>query len=246
MFMHGLNAIFKRELLSYFATPLAYVFLAIFIFASGAFTFYIGAFFERGQANLSSFFTWHPWLFLFLIPAVSMRLWAEENKTGTIELMLTLPVKQWHMVAGKFLAAWLFASVAVIMCTVPMWITVSYLGDPDHGVIAASMLGSMLMAGGYLAIGACISSLTNNQVIAFVVSITVCFLFTLSGFPLVLNFFNSFLPSIATDIIANLSFLRHFSSITKGVVEISSLIYFLTFITLWLSINTYVLSSRRA
>ena len=180
--------IFKREFASYFATPLAYVFIVIFLFAMGAFTFYIGHFYENGVADLTVFFGYHPWLYLFLVPAIAMRLWAEERRSGTMELLLTLPVPLWATVLGKYLAAWAFAGVALAL-TFPIWITVNYLGHPDNGVILACYIGSFLMAGGYLAIGACISAATNNQVIAFVVSVVVCFLFTISGAPLVLDFF---------------------------------------------------------
>ena len=199
----------KRELNGYFSTPVAYVFIVIFLLMAGLFTFYMGAFYERGQADLSAFFDWHPWLYLFLIPAISMRLWAEERRNGTIELLMTLPVSVGQTVIGKFLAAWIFTGIALIL-TFPMWITVNYLGDPDNGVILTSYLGSLLMAGGYLSIGSCISSLTKNQVIAFVVSIAVCFLFTVSGLPIVLNFFSSWTPQALLDTIASFSFVSNF------------------------------------
>ena len=172
--------IIKRELAAYFATPLAYVFIVIFLAMSGALTFFMGAFFERGQADMTSFFTFHPWLYLFLIPAVSMRLWAEERKTGTVELLLTLPTPTWTIVLGKFIAAWAFISIAVAM-TFPLWITVNFLGEPDNGVIVASYIGTLIMAGAYLAIGSCLSAVTKNQVIAFIISSVVCFLFLMSG-----------------------------------------------------------------
>ena len=180
--MKGLGAVFRRELAGYFNTPLAYIFIVIFLFLTGIFTFYLGNFFGRGQADLKPFFMFHPWLYLFLVPAISMRLWAEERKSGSIELLLTLPISLWTAVLGKFLAAWVFTCIA-LACTVPMWLTVAYLGTPDHGVIVASYIGSALMAGGYLAIGAAISALTKNQVIAFVVSVVICFVLTVSGAP---------------------------------------------------------------
>src|SRR5215472_7201838 len=192
--------IFKREFASYFATPLAYVFIVIFLVAMGAFTFYVGHFYDNGIAELSVFFAYHPWLYLFLIPAIAMRLWAEERRTGTMELLLTLPVPLWATVVGKFLAAWAFTGVALAL-TFPIWITVNFLGDPDNGVILASYVGSFLMAGSYLAIGACISATTRNQVIAFVVSLFVCFLFTISGSPLVLDFFHGWAPLPLTNAI---------------------------------------------
>src|SRR5436305_2593225 len=181
-------AIFRRELRGYFATPLAYLFIVIFLVLAGVLTFFVGNFFDRGQADLQPFFTFHPWLYLVLIPALSMRLWAEERKSGTIELFLTLPISMMAAVLGKFLAAWAFAGIALAL-TFPFWLTVNYLGTPDNGVILASYIGSFLMAGGFLAIGACLSALTKNQVIAFVVTAAVCFLFTVSGSSVVLGFF---------------------------------------------------------
>src|SRR5436309_12871241 len=182
--MRQVYAIFKREFGAYFATPLAYVFIVIFLLAMGTFTFYVGHFYENGVASLGVFFSYHPWLYLFLIPAVGMRLWAEERLLGTMEFLLTLPVPVWASVVGKFLAAWAFAGVALLL-TFPIWITVNYLGSPDNGVIFASYIGSFLMAGAFLAIGSCISACTRNQVIAFILTVVVCFLFLLAGFPLV-------------------------------------------------------------
>ena len=172
--MSGVAAVFKRELASYFATPIAYVFIVIFLIVSGWFTFFYGGFYEAGQADLGAFFYWHPWLYLLLVPALSMRLWAEERKSGSIELLMTLPLETWQVVAGKFLAAWAFTAIALAL-TFPIWITVNYLGDPDNGVIVAAYFGSILMAGGFLAVGACISAATKNQVIAFILSVVVCF-----------------------------------------------------------------------
>jgi ABC-2 type transport system permease protein len=184
--MNNISAIFKREFAGYFSTPVAYVFIVIFLFLTGVFTFYIGAFYERNQADLEPFFRFHPWLYLFLIPAIAMRLWSEERKSGTIELLMTLPIPIHHAVIGKFLAAWCFTSVALVL-TFPMWITVNYLGTPDNTVILASYIGSLLMAGGFLAIGSCVSAISKSQVIAFVISLVISFLFLLSGFPLVLD-----------------------------------------------------------
>ena len=178
--MNLLINIFKRELLSYFSTPLAYVFIVIFLALIGSFTFYLGNFFVRGQADLNPFFAFHPWVYILLIPAVTMRLWAEERKTGTIELLMTLPLTTTHAVLGKFFAAWFFIFVALIL-TFPIWITVNYLGNPDNGIIFAGYVGSLFMAGAYLSIGSCISAITKNQVIAFVISTTVCFLFTMKS-----------------------------------------------------------------
>src|SRR5689334_4091652 len=200
--MKHVMPIFRREFAAYFATPLAFVFIVIFLFAMGTFTFYVGHFYDNGVADLSVFFAYHPWLYLFLIPAISMRLWAEERRTGTMELLLTLPVPLWATVLGKFLAAWLFSGVALAL-TFPIWLTVNYLGSPDNGVILAGYIGSFLMAGAYLSIGACISAATKNQVIAFVVSVVICFLFTISGAPLVLDFFRAWAPLVLINAVAS-------------------------------------------
>ena len=231
--MRQFLSITKRELISYFATPVAYVFITIFLLLSGLFTFYLGNFFEIGQASLGSFFEWHPWLYLFLIPAITMRLWSEEKKSGTIELLTTLPVSTLNIVLGKFMAAWLFTLLALIL-TFPMWITVNYLGNPDNGVIMASYIGSLLMSGGYLSIGIFISSLTKNQVIAFIVSVTVCFLFTVSGLPIVLDFFSNWAGEAITDVIASFSFLANYSDISRGIIDFRTLVYFLSLIVLFL------------
>jgi ABC-2 type transport system permease protein len=243
--MHNVASIFRREFASYFATPLAFVFIVIFLILVGVFAFYIGNFYERGQADLAPFFAYHPWLYLFLIPALSMRLWAEERKSGTIELLMTLPITLWQAVLGKFLAAWAFAGVALAL-TFPMWITVNYLGDPDNGTILAAYLGSFLMAGGFLAIGSCISAATRNQVIAFIFTVVVCFLFLLAGFGLVLEVFRGWAPQPIVDAIASLSFLTHFASISKGVVDIRDLLYFGTLIAAWLAANAIVLELKKA
>jgi len=231
--MRNIWIIAKRETVSYFATPLAYVFIVIFLALSGALAFYIGGFMSRGQADLQPFFDYHPWLYLLLIPAISMRLWAEERKTGTIENLMTLPVSAAEAVIGKFLAAWAFAGLALAL-TFPMWITVNVLGSPDNGVILASYVGSLLMAGAFLAIGSCVSALTKNQVIAFIIAATVCFLFTMSGLELVLNVFRLWAPDLLVDTIASLSFLTHFNAVTKGVIELRDIIYFASMMAVWL------------
>ncbi len=243
--MHNVATIFRREFASYFATPLAFVFIVIFLILVGAFAFYIGNFYESGQADLAAFFAYHPWLYLFLIPALSMRLWAEERKSGTIELLMTLPVTLWQAVLGKFLAAWVFAGVALAL-TFPMWITVNYLGDPDNGAILAGYIGSFLMAGGFLAIGSCISAATRNQVIAFIFTVVVCFLFLLAGFSLVLKVFEGWAPQPILDAVASLSFLTHFTSISKGVIDVRDLLYFGTLIAAWLAANAIVLELKKA
>lgn len=242
---NNVKAVLKRELYGYFHTPVAYVFIIIFLFLTGIFSFYLGAFYERGQADLEPFFRFHPWLYLFLIPAISMRLWSEERKTGTIELLMTLPISVTDAVLGKFLAAWCFTAIALAL-TFPMWITVNYLGDPDNTVILAGYLGSLLMAGGFLAIGSCISALSKSQVIAFVISVVTCFLFILSGFPLVLDFFQGWAPQALVDVISSLSFLTHFDSINKGVIDLRDIIYYLVLICFWLYANVVVIDSRKA
>ena len=241
----NIGIVFRRELASYFATPVAYVFIVIFLVLAGAFTFYLGGFYERGQADLLPFFGFHPWLYLFLIPAISMRLWAEERKSGSIELLMTLPVTMIEAVLGKFLAAWAFAGIALAL-TFPIWITVNYLGDPDNGAILAGYVGSFLMAGAFLAIGSCISATTRNQVIAFILTVVVCFLLLLAGFPLVLDFVGALLPQVLVDAIASLSFLTHFNSISKGVIDLRDLLYFLLMIGFWLYANAVVIDLKKA
>ena len=242
--MKNILSITRRELYGYFATPVAYVFLVIFLILSGLFTFYLGSFYERGQADLSAFFDWHPWLYLFLVPAIAMRLWAEERKNGTIELLMTLPITLMQAVLGKFLAAWIFTAIALFL-TFPIWITVNYLVSPDNGIIISSYLGSLLMAGGYLAIGSCISALTKNQVIAFVISFVICFAFNLSGFPLVLDMFSSWAPQAIVDVISSFSFLTHFESILKGVVDIRDIIFFGSLIAFFLYANVLAIEAKK-
>lgn len=237
-------SIFRREFQGYFATPVAYVFIVIFLFLTGLFTFYIGAFYERGQADLEPFFRYHPWLYMLLIPAISMRLWSEERKSGTLELLLTLPISLAEAVVGKFLAAWAFTAIALAL-TFPLWLTVNYLGNPDNTVIAAGYLGSLLMAGGFLAIGSCISALTRNQVVAFVLSFVVCFGFNLSGFPLVLDFFSGWAPQAVVDAVSSFSFLTHFNSIQKGVIDLRDIIFFTSLIAVWLYANMLAIESGK-
>lgn len=243
--MNLVNALIRRELQSYFATPVAYVFIVIFLMLMGAFTFYLGNFYERGQADLRAFFNFHPWLYLFLVPALSMRLWAEERKSGTIELLMTLPITPVQAVLGKFLASWAFAGIALTL-TFPIWLTVNYLGDPDNGAIFAAYIGSLLMAGGFLAIGSCLSAFTRNQVIAFVLTVVACFGFLLSGFPLVLDLFSGWAPQVIVDGIASLSFLTHFTDISRGVIDIRDLIYFALVIGTFLYANMIVLGWKQA
>ena len=236
--------IVKRELASYFSTPLAYVFIVIFLTLIGSFTFYLGNFFARGQADLNAFFAFHPWVYILLIPAVTMRLWAEERKTGTIELLMTLPLTTTQAVIGKFFAAWIFIFIALVL-TFPIWITVNYLGQPDNGVILAGYGGSLFMSGAYLSIGSCISAITKNQVIAFVIAATVCFIFTMSGVDIVLNFFKVWAPEFLVNTISSMSFLVHFESITKGVIEIRDFLFYLSVIVFWLFLNVVVVEFKK-
>jgi ABC-2 type transport system permease protein len=243
--LHSIRTIFAREFQAYFATPLAYVFIVIFLALTGSLTFFLGGFFERGQADLAPFFLFHPWLYLFLVPAIAMRLWAEERRTGTIELLMTLPTTTFAAVLGKFLAAWAFAGIALLL-TFPMWLTVNWLGDPDNGVILASYAGSWVMAGAFIAIGACVSALTKNQVIAFVVAAAVCFLFLMSGVDLVLAAFRSWAPPLVVDTVASFSFISHFGQLMKGVIDLSTLLFFGSLIVICLVLNTLLVDLKKA
>lgn len=243
--MRNIWIVTKRELGAYFGTPLAYVFAVIFVALTGAFAFFIGNFFERGQADLQPFFNYHPWLYLLLVPAIAMRLWAEERKAGTIELLMTLPISTWEAIVGKFLAAWIFIGIALAL-TFPMWITVNILGNPDNGVILASYFGSFLMAGAFLAIGSCVSALTKNQVIAFIVAATICFLLVMSGLELVLGFFRGWAPAFIVDAIASMSFLNHFELISRGVITLPSLFFYFSIIAFFLFANVVIVEQRKA
>ena len=237
-------AVFKRELKAYFITPVAYVFIVIFLVLNGLSTFYLGNFYERGQADLEPFFEFHPWLYMFLIPAVSMRLWSEERRSGTIELLLTLPISTTNAVIGKFFAAWLFCAIA-LAGTVPIWFTVNYLGNPDNTVIAAGYIGSLLMAGGFLSAGACISAMTKNQVVAFVLTFMICFTFNLSGFPMVLDLFRAWTPQAVLEVISSFSFLTHFESIKKGVIDVRDIIFFGSLMAFWIYLNVVIVEMKK-
>jgi ABC-2 type transport system permease protein len=237
--------IMRRELASYFATPLAYVFILIFVVMANYLTFFLGGFFERGQADLEPFFSFHPWLYLFLIPAITMRLWAEERKSGSIELLMTQPIKLWDAVLGKFLAAWIFTALALAL-TFPLWITVNYLGSPDNKTILAAYIGSLMLAGGFLAIGSCMSALTRSQVIAFILGVVVCFLFLLIGFfPAMASDFPGWAQSLV-QAIASLSLWDHFRSIAKGIIDIRDLLYFAMLIGFFLLATSITLDVRKA
>ena len=243
--MSAVVAVFRREFASYFATPLAAVFLVIFLALAGAFTFHLGGFFEAGQADLQPFFRFHPWLYLLLAPAVAMRLWAEERKAGTLELLLTLPLTPWQAVLGKFLAAWAFLGLALAL-TFPMWVTVAWLGSPDHGVILAGYLGSWLMAGAFLAVGSALSAATRSQVVAFVLTVVVCLLLLLAGYPLALDFVRGWAPQALVDAVAGLSFLTHFNAISRGVLDLRDVVFFLLSIAAWLAATVLVIEMKKA
>ena len=243
--MNAVRTVFRRELSSYFATPVAYVFIVIFLILAGTFTFYLGGFYERDQADLAPFFGFHPWLYLFLVPAVAMRMWAEERKSGTIELLLTLPLTMGQAVVGKFLAAWAFIGLALAL-TFPIWITVNYLGSPDNGVIAAGYLGSFLMAGSFLAIGSCLSACTRSQVVAFILTVVVCFVLLLAGYPLVLGLFSGWAPQAVVDAVSGLSFLTHFASISRGVLDLRDIVYFALTIAFFLYASAVVIDLKKA
>lgn len=242
--MSPVSAVLRRELRSYFVTPVAYVFLVIFLVLAGILTFYTGDFYERGQADLQPFFAMHPWLYLILVPAITMRMWAEETKGGTLELLLTLPLTLWQAMLGKFLAAWLFIGLALLL-TFPIWITVNYLGSPDNGVILAGYMGSWLMAGTFVAIGACLSALTRSQVVAFILTALVCVLLILAGQPQVLDFFHGTLPRKLINAVAHVSMLRHFGAIARGVLDVRDLMYFLLSMVGWLTAGVLLLDLKR-
>ncbi|HUH82994.1 MAG TPA: ABC transporter permease [Stellaceae bacterium] len=243
--MHSTLVINRRELASYFATPLAYVFIVIFLALAGTLAFFLGSFFERGQDDLQPLFNFLPWLYLVLIPALAMRLWAEERKSGTIELFLTLPISISAAVLGKFLAAWEFAFIPLIL-TFPFWITINYLGHPDNGVVIASYVGAQLMAGAFLAVGAALSALSKNQVIAFVVTAAVCFLLTVSGSPIVLGFLKGWAPQSVLNTVASISVLTHFNGIVRGVLDLRDVVFFLSVIALGLFANALIVDLKKA
>ena len=243
--MRNTLLLMRRELGGYFATPVAYVFLVIFLALAGAFTFYLGNFFERGQADLQSFFSFHPWLYLFLIPAISMRLWSEERKTGTIELFLTLPISMAEAVLGKFLAAWAFTGVALAL-TFPLWLTVNWLGDPDNGVIVAGYVGSLLLAGAYLAISCMTSAMTRNQVISFILSVMICLFLILAGYTPVTDLLTRWANPVVVQTIASFSVMTHFEAFQRGVLDTRDVIFFATVIGFALFATGVIIRNQRA
>ena len=244
-YLNKTYVILDRELRGYFRTPLASIFLLVFLALSSGMTFFLGRFFERDQADLTAFFSWHPWLFLVLMPAIGMRLWAEERRSGTIELLITLPVTNTQLVVGKFLASWFFTLIALIL-TMPIWITVNFLGDPDNNVILISYFGSWFMAGAFLALTSCLSVLTKNQVIAFIISSISGFILIMAGFNLVLSAVRSWSPTWITETISSMSFLSHFTRIQMGVFDFSTLVFFVSMMILCLWINVQLVQLKKA
>ena len=242
--MGGVLTVFRRELAAYFATPVAYVFIVIFLVLAGALTFTLGNFFTRGQADLQPFFSFVPWLFLFLVPALTMRLWAEERRLGTIELLLTLPLAQWAAVVGKFLAAWAFCGIALAL-TFPLVVTVNLLGNPDNGVILTGYLGCMMVAGAFLAVGAAISAMTKNQVIAFVLAVAACFFLTAAGSPVVTEFLSQRVPVLA-ETARSISITDRLGGFTRGVISLRDVVFFLSFMAFFLFANTIAIDQRKA
>jgi ABC-2 type transport system permease protein len=240
----SMTAIYRRELLSYLTTPTAYVFVAVFLFAIGLFTFQVGGFFEARRADLGAFFAFHPWIFMVFLPAVSMRLWAEETRSGAVELLMTLPSPTWALVLGKYLAAWTIAAAALLL-TFPLWITVNVLGSPDNAAIFTAYLASLLMAGAYIAIGSAMSALTPAQVVAFVLAVMISFLLTALGLPLVLDFFSGVIGGAAAETVARFSIMHHFDAAQRGVVEFRSIFYFVSLIALCLGFTALAVDARR-
>jgi ABC-2 type transport system permease protein len=245
----NIKTITKRELGAYFSSPLAYVFLVIFLLLCGFFTFFVatnaGTYFRRDDASLVTFFLWHPWFYLFLVPAVGMRLWAEERRVGTLELLMTMPITSWQAIIGKFLASWLFLGLALLL-TVPLWITTNYLGQPDNGVILTTYVGSWLMAGSYLAISCITSAMTRSQVVSFIIAVVGCLLLIMSGFPPVVDFLAQWFRPSVVNFITSLSVMTHFDGFQKGVLDSRDIIFFFSIIVFSLFTTNVILRSHRA
>jgi ABC-2 type transport system permease protein len=243
--MNATYYIFKRELGSFFATPVGYVFICVFLVLNGVFTYVLGDFYERNQADLSPFFSFQPWLFLFLVPAISMRTWAEERKNGTIELLMTLPVSHFSCVLGKFLAAWIIVGLALCM-TFPLWLSLEYLGQPDRGIIVAGYIGAWLMSAAFLALSTCMSAITKNQVTAFILSVVTCFLFVALGSNIVLDLISQFVSAAVLDTLASFSFLVRFEAISKGILSLGDSLYFVSFALVFLLISALIIEHTKA
>jgi ABC-2 type transport system permease protein len=243
--MNHILTIAKRELGGYFTSPVAYVFLVIFLLLSGFFTFMLGGFFQRGTASLESFFVWQPWLYLFLVPAVGMRVWSEERRMGTLELLFTLPVTPWQAILGKFLAAWVVLGLALLL-TFPLVLTVNHLGHPDNGVILAGYLGSFLMAGAYLSVACMTSAMTRNQVVSFILSVVACLFLILAGWQPVTDLLVQWASPVFVEVISSFSVMTHFNSISKGVLDTRDLLYFASVIVFCLFTTSVILRAHRA
>ena len=237
--------IVKRELASYFTSPVAYVFLVIFLLLTGFFTFTAGNFFERGEASLAAFFGWHPWLYLVLVPAVGMRLWAEERRSGTMELLLTMPVAPWQAIFAKFVASWIFLALALAL-TFPTVITVNVLGDPDNGAIAAGYLGSFFLAGAYLAVTCMTSAMTRNQVVAFILSVVICLFLILAGFNPVTDLMVRWASPALVDTVAAFSVVTHFDGFQRGVIDSRDVFFFLSVMAFALFATGVIIRGHRA
>ena len=242
---NAISAVMKRELGGYFTSPIAYVFLVIFLLLTGFFTFTVGSFFERGEASLVSFFTWHPWLYLFLVPAVGMRLWSEERRLGTLELLLTMPITTWQAIVGKFLASWMFLALALAL-TFPVVITVNWLGDPDNGVIFAGYVGSLLLAGAYLAVSCMTSAMTRNQVISFILSVMICLFLILAGYTPVTDLLNRVANAVVVQVVAAFSVMTHFEAFQRGVLDTRDVIFFFSVIGAALFTTGVIIRNQRA
>ena len=243
--MKTIWTIARRELAAYFSSPVAYVFIVIFLLLTGFFTFMVGRFFERGTADLLPFFVWHPWLYLFLVPAVGMRLWSEELRLGTIELLFTMPVTPWQAILGKFLASWLFLLIALVL-TFPMVATVVYLGHPDLGRILSGYGGSFLLAGTFLAITCMTSSLTRNQVVSFILSVVICLFLILCSWPPITDIVVSWAPAWLVDAFAGIGVMSHYEGFQRGVIDSRDLLFFLTVIFFFLFTTSVILRGHRA
>ncbi|MEO5863380.1 MAG: ABC transporter permease subunit [Burkholderiales bacterium] len=242
---NNVKAIAKRELGAYFSSPVAYVFIVIFLLLAGFFTFNVGQFFQIGEASLTPFFYWHPWLYLFLVPAVGMRLWSEERRLGTLELLLTMPISTWQAILGKFLASWAFLAIALLL-TFPIIITVNYLGDPDNGIVFAGYVGSLLLAGAYLSISSMTSAMTRNQVVSFIVSVVICLFLIIAGFGPVTDLLTNWGSPGLVDAVASFSVITHFDPFQKGLIDLRDVIFFLSIMVFALFTTGVIIRAHRA